>query len=854
MRDGLAFALNPAGRQYHFDVTINIVAVRAVVPRRSFLVRLAFHPVGRVFILLALVSMLVGLGVFAYAYVTFARIIDQKLTAGVFTNTSQVFAAPRVISLNQELTSADLVSSLRRSGYSESKATRMGSYTLRGDSLEIYPGPDSYFKQEAAVVKFGDTKVSQIISLADNTERTQYTLEPELITNLFDRNREKRRLVRFQDIPKILVNAVVSVEDKRFFEHAGFDPLRILKAVYVDIRKGSYDQGASTLSMQTARMFFLDQGKTAKRKAAETLITLELERRLTKEEIFEYYANQVDLGRRGTFAIRGFGEAALVYFGKDLSQLKLEEAAALAGLVQRPSFTNPLRWPERARTRRNVVLSLMRDNGYITDREYAVAAASPIVVNSAGVESTDAPYFVDLVNDELQEHFGDHDFQNRSYKVYTTLDMNLQREAGEAVRAGMKEVDERLKKLKSTQQAQVALVAMDAHTGEIKALVGGRNYGQSQLNRALAKRQPGSSFKPFVYAAALNTGLSDNATPFTAISQLQDEPTTFWFDGKPYEPNNHHKQYSGAVTLRQALAKSMNIPTVKLAEKVGYGTVAQLARRSGLNTQATPALALGAYEVTPIEIAGAYTVFSNRGVWVKPNWVKTIRDDVGEIIHDAKPTVRHVLDPRVSYLVTNLMEEVLRSGTGAGVRSRGFNLPAAGKTGTSHDGWFAGFTSKLICVVWVGFDDNKELPLEGAWSALPVWTEFMKRAHTYRDYMGVRGFEAPDGIVSVEIDPLSGQLASSGCPSTRSEVFVAGSQPQEMCRLHRHGEVTHVAGWETADPPSAVTPPASAPSKRVAQTGGQASEPPPAAGAEKGAQPDGRRRGFFGKIRDMFNK
>lgn len=828
------------------------MAVKARVPKRAFLTRFFLHPVGRILLGLTAVGVTIGGSAFFYYYLKYARLIEEKLTAGPFTNTSMVFAAPRMVSIGDEGTLEEIISSLRNSGYSESKATRMGSYTRGPDSLEIYPGPDSYFKQEAAVIKFREGKVAQIISLRDNTERTQYTIEPELITNLFDRNREKRRLVRFHDIPKVLVDAVVSAEDKRFFQHAGFDPLRILKAAYVDMKAGYRAQGASTLSMQVARMFWLDQKKTYARKAAEVLITMELERRLSKEEIFEFYANQVDLGRRGTFAIRGFAEASLVYFGKDMSQLTVAEAATLAGHIQRPSYTNPFRWPDRAQKRRNVILSMMRDNGYISDREYAVASAAPLELAKGGVGSTDAPYFIDLVNDELVEKFGDHDFQSRAYKVYTTLDLNLQREAVEAVRLGMKEVDQKLKNRKKTDgtpaEAQVAMIALDAHTGEVKALVGGRNYGVSQLNRVLAKRQPGSSFKPFVYAAALNTALNDSARPITASTQIVDEPTTFWFDGKPYEPRNHHNQYSGTVTLRQALARSMNIPTVKIAEMVGYESVVQLARRAGLNMaiHATPSIALGAYEVTPYEIAGAYTVFANGGNWVKPHNIKSIRDDRGEVIYDYRPTTRPVLDARVAYLMTNLMEEVIRSGTGAGVRARGFVLPAAGKTGTSHDGWFAGFTTKLICVVWVGFDDNQELNLEGAQSALPIWAEFMKRAHQYREYAGARYFDAPDGIVSVEVDPLSGQLAGPGCPNTRSEVFINGTQPQELCRLHGGG-ATRVASWDTdSQEPAPTAPPRQAP-KRVAQA-----ESPVAVPDRPSPPPDARPKGFFGRIRDML--
>jgi penicillin-binding protein 1B len=615
--------------------------------------------------------------------------------------------------------------------------------------------------------------------------------------------------------------------------------------------------------MQLARQFWLSADRTWKRKLPEVMITLHLEQKLSKEQIFEYYANQIDLGRRGSFAIRGFGEAAQAYFGKDIRQLTLAEAATLAGLIQSPSGRNPVRWPERAKVRRNLVLRMMRDNGYINDREYAESAAEPMVVSRGGSESSDAPYFVDLVNDTLQDQFQQHDFQTNSYRVYTSLDMDLQRDAADAVRIGMKEVDDivkrRTKKGVKPPEPQVALIAMDPETGEIKALIGGRDYGASQLNRILAKRQPGSVFKPFVYAAALNTGLSGGPNVLTTATTVVDEPTTFFFDGKPYTPSNFEHELHGTVTLRQAIAKSMNIPTVKFAEETGYKAVVDLARAAGLNMEIrpTPAVALGAYEVTPLEIAGAYSMYAEKGVVVKPNWVELIRSNKGSTVFESKPERHAVLDPRVNYLMVDLLQEVLRTGTGAGVRSRGFALPAAGKTGTSHDGWFAGFTSKLICVVWVGYDDNHELKIEGAKSALPIWTEFMKRAHQHREYRTVQGWDAPDGIVSVDIDPASGQLATPTCPAMRPEYFIAGTQPVQLCLMHSTG-ATQVAGWETTAPKAATGADAAA----VGGAAGQlpyrrtqtieirpqviAPNPP-----DTGERPK-EKKGFFGRIKDIF--
>ena len=829
--------------------------------------RILLHPAGKIAMGVFAVLAIASLATFTVYYVKYSRLIDRKLKAGPFQATSMVFASPRVVAVGDDLSPTEIIAQLRKSGYGDSSGNRMGWCHLRSDAIEIFPGPDSYFDDEAGVVKFAKGRVSGIISLRDNTERMQYLLEPELITNLSDRNREKRRIVKFADIPPVLVQAVVSIEDKRFFQHAGFDPLRVLKVAYQDVKEGRIEAGASTLSMQVAGMFWLDRRqRTWRRKAAEVLITLQLEQKLSKEELFEFYANQVPLGQRGSFAIHGFGEAARAYFGKDLLQLSLAEAATLAGLIQRPSYGNPYRHPDRARDRRNVVLLMMRDNGYIAEGQYQQAAATPLKLAAAEIESTEAPYFVDLVNEELQSDFGDYDFQTNTYRVYTTVDLNLQRAAAEAVRIGMQEVDHLLSrrhwpKGETPPQAQCALVAIDPETGAIKALIGGRDYGASQLNRALAKRQPGSAFKPFVYAAALNTAVEGGPQVFTPATLLTDEPTTFWFDSKPYAPANFKHEYHGQVSLRDAMAHSMNIPTVKLAEMVGFETVENLAKRAGMNLsiKPTPAIALGAYEVTPIEVAGAYTVFVDQGQYIKPNWVTLIRDRTGAVLYSQKTERRQVLDPRVSYLMVNLLEEVLRSGTAAAVRSRGFTLPAAGKTGTSHDGWFAGFTSKLICAVWVGFDDNRELGLEGAHSAAPIWTEFMKRAHQYREYRNVSEFQPPDGVLSVEIDPASGQLATAACPKTRTEVFISGTQPVESCRLHGGATGTRVASWESTPPPTITSEPSSAqiakaPPIASPRTGVRPPQtpPPPQPAADQKQKEEEKKKGILKRIWGVF--
>jgi len=778
--------------------------------RASGLARFVFGPVGRWLVIVAGLSVIAALAIFTYYYAKFATVIDDKLRAGVFANSAKIFAAPQSVAVGDTISPNDIVVELRRSGYSESRDNPVGYYQVRPNAIEVFPHADSYFDQEPGVIRFSGGKISQIVSLQDNTQRTQYQLEPQLIQAVSGPGREKRRMVKFRDIPRILVDAVTSAEDKRFFQHSGFDPGRIIKAAYIDLREGRNAQGASTLSMQTARMFWLDQSKRWKRKLEETIITLQLEQKLSKEEIFEFYANQVPLGWRGIFAIHGFGEAAEVYLGKDLSQITLPEAAELAGMIQRPAIYDPYRHPDRLRERRNVVLSLMRQNDQVSDRDYALAVDAPLTVAKGGSSSIDAPYFVDLVNDTLQQKFQDTDFTSTGFRVYTTLDMRLQRAAGEAIRVGMQQVDEQIKKQRrwkgqTPPQAQVALIALDPHTGEIKALAGGRNYGVSQLNHVLAKRQPGSIFKPFVYAAALNTGLTGQANPITISTTVVDEPTTFTFGNQPpYSPKNFDGKFKGVITLRKALAESRNVPTVKVALMAGLDSVVELSNKAGMNykIQPTPAVALGAYEITPLEAAGAYTIFANAGTYVKPSMISLVRDNHSNTVFKNKVEEKAVLDPRVAYLTTNLMEEVMRTGTAAGVRARyKINVPAAGKTGTSHDGWFAGYTSELLCIVWVGIDDNSELDLEGAHSAAPIWAEFMTRALTYRDYRDTKPFRAPAGIVSIDVDSVTGMPATASCPETHPEVFIAGTEPLQFCTLHggRGGPAT-ISGWETPAP------------------------------------------------------
>ena len=791
-----------------------------------------------------LLLLLAGASVFAYFYVTYSRMIDARLSGQVFGNTSQVYSAPRRIYVGEPIREGELTAYLADAGYNEgSRESGRGEYTASGSSLSIHPAEGSYFGGANALrVSFEGGRISRINSLPKGGEVSSAEVEPELITNLFDTAREKRRVVRMDQLPKVLVDAVLAAEDKRFFEHPGFDPVRVVGAAWADLRHRHMEQGASTLTMQLARSFFFSTERTWRRKVAETLVALELEQRFSKEKLFELYANEIYLGNRGSFAIRGFGEGAQAYFGKDVRDLTLAQAAFLAGIIRAPNrYSSADSHPERAAEPRDRVLAQMQEDGMITKAQQAEAQREPLRLVRGGIETSSAPYFVDMVKDHLLEDFSESDLTSQSYRVYTSLDPRLERAAVEAIQVGMKEVDDQLRRkyerwakenkrkgqAESVPHAQAALVAIDPRSGEVLALVGGRDYGASQLNRALARRQPGSAFKPFVYLAAFENEVEGVDPVLTPLSTVVDEPTTFEFDGNEYAPDNFGEKFYGTVTLREALTHSLNVATVRVAELVGYQRVVDVVRQAGLDPhiQATPAMALGSYEMTPLDVAAAYTIFADGGVRAEPMFINGVRDASGQWLERETPKTRPAVDPRAAYIVTNILQDVINHGTGYPVRQRGFNAPAAGKTGTSHDGWFAGFTSNLICVVWVGFDDNRELGLAGGNSAAPIWAEFMKRAIAVPDYADVHDFTPPDGVTLVAIDPETLERATVLCPVTRNAAFLSGTEPTQYCERDG-GQAAAMAGGPPVVPsgndsarvapadPAAVQP-ASDPARRA---------------------------------------
>jgi len=801
-------------------------------------------------------------GWFSYYYIKYDRIIAQRFSGQVFSSSAKIYARPRSVKIGEDIAARDIAAQLQRAGYADNNSSPLGSYRLINGGIEIKPGPQSYHSPEPATIRIQDGVVSSISGKSGPLEA--YELEPQIVTAFDVEQRAKRQVVKYDQIPRVMVDAVLAIEDRRFFQHSGVNFVRMAEAAWVDFWHERHEQGGSTLTMQLSRGFFLTPEKTIRRKLTEMLIAEELEQKFTKQQIFEFYANWVDLGQRGSFTISGFAQASRAYFNKDLKDISLPEAALLAGIIQRPSYLSPYRHPERALERRNVVLDSMVDTHAITRAEADKAKATPLKLAPPNVEASDAPYFVDLVRDTLVSRFSERELNEQSYRIYTTLDPDLQRAAAQAVELGTKLVDEQVNQRRSKRvkvgknkyetriepgpQAQVSLVAMDPHTGEVLALVGGRNYGFSQLDHAVAKRPTGSIFKPFVYAAAMNTAVTGANPVFTPASMVEDQPTTFAYGDSIYEPRNYKEEYHGQVTARYALAMSLNNATVQLAQEVGYDKVADLAKDAGITSaKATPAVALGAYDATPLDMAAAYTVFANSGVRISPILVNSVRNAEGDVVADLKPEKRQVLDPRVAYVMTSMMEGVMNFGTAFAVRQRGFTAPAAGKTGTSHDGWFAGYTSNLLCIVWVGFDDYSDIRLSGAQSAAPIWAEFMKTAVTLPQYSDVHEFIQPSGVVDVQLDKTTNLLATPSCPEAYTAAFIIGTEPTTTCDQGSgikgfFSRIFGLGGEKPLPPPAAAQAPP--------QTGNQAD----AAGQDDANQDAKKKKGILGKIAGIFKE
>ena len=692
----------------------------------------------------------------------------------------------------------DLAGTLSRLKYTETRdrPSAPGQYRRAGGAWEIYLRGADGAGAQLVRLEIRDERIARVTR--DGNDIGAASLEPEVLASADDRPGEEHKPVRLADVPLVFQNAILAAEDHRFFEHGGLDLRGLLRAAWTNLRAGRVMQGGSTITQQLIKNRLLGARRTFWRKLNEAWLATLVEWRYSKAQILEAYLNEIYLGQRGGLAVRGVGAAAGVYFRKEIHQLTLAEAALLAGMVRAPNSYSPVVDPERARARRDVVLGRMRELGMVSDAELKTARAEPVRVPATTTVAQPAPYFTDYVRLELEQRWGDI-AENVGVRVYTSLDPVLQRFAEGAVIRGLDRLETqwpRLGRPEPIRRLQAALVALDPATGEIRALVGGRDYQVSQYNRAvLARRQPGSAFKPFVYLAALR--MHDGAPAFTAASMVDDSPITLTVGNTTWTPRNYGDKYEGRVTVRRALELSLNAATVRIAEKVGLPAVIETAHTLGLESplQEVPAIVLGAFETTPLELARAYLPLANGGL--RPDGViavHAVQDRDGPIEADDSATPpAAVITQAEAYLMTSLLQGVIQSGTGAAARALGVSGDVAGKTGTTNDGrdaWFVGYTPRLLTVVWIGFDGGDAHGLSGAEAALPVWADFMRQAI---ETLPPATFAVPSGISFAEIDTTNGLIANRFCPLTARETFLVGTEPA-ACSEHG-GLMDQIGDW-----------------------------------------------------------
>ena len=702
---------------------------------------------------------------------------------------SILYGRPTEVRPGDHLGNLRFTERLRRLSYRkiQGRPSAAGTWSEEPDRVRIYTR--DYRVEETprnggpAEIGIRDGRVASIVSSA-GIPLDSIHLEPEEIGRILGPRMEARRIVPLSAIPPSLQQAVLAAEDARFYSHFGIDAIGIARALLKNLRERRFAQGGSTITQQLAKNFFLSPKKTIGRKLREAELALALELRYPKKTILEMYLNKIYFGQEGARGIYGVEEAAGFYFSKHVADLTLEESATLAGVIRSPNRYSPFRAPAAAKDRRNTVLARMRQLGMIGEASYRRAFNAPLRTRARRAPANMAAYFADYIQRVTEDDLGGEKLYRTGYRFYTTLDPVQQAAAEDAVAKGLAELGNTA--LPAGQPLEAALVAVDPATGEMTAMVGGRGYGETQFNRAAdAKRQPGSAFKPFVLLAAMEQAARGKGKT-TLSTIVSGEPLTVPDPKGPWTPSNFEGKRYGKITVRKAIEDSVNTATVRLAMGVGLPEVVSTARAAGIRSPLSPvpSAALGSFEVTPVELAYAYATIASGGIRYDPFPLFSATTADGEILTAAKVRWERAIDPRAAYLTGYAMEGVLDRGTAKTAKAMGIYFPASGKTGTTdanRDSWFVGFTPDVVCAVWVGYDSGADSGLTGAKGALKIWARFLRALYPASGPVAAR---PPDGIETAEIDPESGFLATTACPQTLREAYLAGTAPKDPCPLH----------------------------------------------------------------------
>jgi penicillin-binding protein 1B len=731
-----------------------------------------------------IVISLAGVGVYGWML---SNSVAERFSSRRWSLPSRVFTDTMLLYPGQRLNRTAFTQKLKRCGYRQSTVlpNRRGQMHCSPEGLHLflYDLNTPWKKREGfpVLITFSQDSIDAITRVDNSKVLPLLEIDPEEIMLFFGPEREQRRLVSFQEVPEHFIHAVLAAEDSRFFQHWGIDPRGILRAMMTNLRHGRIRQGGSTITQQLAKNYFLTPDRTLKRKLHEMLLALIMELKYPKEVILEIYLNEIYLGQKGSVAINGIGQAAQFYFGKPLQFLSLSEAAAIAGLIKAPNAYSPYVNQDACQTRKNAVLAAMSKKNWITAEQFETH--KEVVIEPAGytAEGNKAPYFIDYLRRQLEQLYRPEDLAALGLSIYTTIDAQVQLAAETALENSLQRIENRFPALKKSApgtKLQGAVVAMQPKTGHILAMVGGRNYNESQFNRITqAQRQAGSAFKPFVVVAGLDA--------FTPISRLSNQPRVYEVDGQKWRPKNFQQDAQETVTVRTAVEKSHNLAVIDMAMQVGLERIIDTAVDFGFTTpfKPFPSLALGAFEVIPLELARAYCVFAAGGIATHPLALKAVTDSSGELLEQRHLSIERKISPQKAFMMNNLLRGVVANGTARAITASGIHWPAAGKTGTTNnyrDAWFIGYTPDILALVWVGFDNGDAIKSTGSSAALPVWVELMKNIP---HHISGNDFRIPGGLVKETVcADENGQGRSSPCPNTYEEYFLKGRTPATFRR------------------------------------------------------------------------